>query len=95
MGTIVGGRYRLKTLHPGRSIQPPSAISRSSINIALPGNQVICSTGWFRSSQVDADIRTGRPFLFTPTWIFGRRAFTLGAAHICPVGVKMYECIGM
>ena len=71
-------------MQPGRSIQPPSEISRSSITVGSPGAQVICSTARFRSSHADAGIglpsspRTG-----------GMRALTLAAGHISPVGMKM------
>ena len=52
LGTMVGGRYRLKIVQPGRSIQPPSEISRSLISIGSPGAQVICSTAALASSHV-------------------------------------------
>ena len=75
----------MKQRTPGRSIQPPSAISRSSMITGRPGAQVICSTGRFWSSQVLALISSS----VVPTLIGGMRALTLLAGHSSRVGTKM------
>ena len=81
---MVGGRYRLKTVQPGRSIQPPSEISLSSISIGLPGAQVICSTAALASSHLAGEI--GLP---SGPMTGGRRALTLPAGHSSRDGAKM------
>jgi hypothetical protein len=79
-----------------RSIQPPSTTSRSLIRIGKPGHQVICSTGWFLSSQVLGAIVMGLPLLsrfgcplFVSTGTRSRRAFTDDAGQGSRQGVKM------
>ena len=74
---------------PFRSIHPPSEISRFLINIGLPGAQVICSTGLFRSSHALADIGF---FIFCLWERSGFRAFMLACWPHLP---RRREDIGM
>ena len=87
---------------PGRSIQPPSAISLPSIASGSPGAHVICSTGRYLSSQTLGLRRLGFPFAsmtgvpsFFSIGTDGRRVLTLVAGHISRVGTKIYEWLGM
>jgi hypothetical protein len=73
----------LKTVWLLRAIQPPSEVILPVMIAGSPGAQVICSTGLFLSSQVDASTS------FFPSMIGGMRAFTLLAGHKSPVGAKM------
>jgi hypothetical protein len=78
--------YKLRTVAPGLSIQPPSATTRSSISIGDPGAQIICSTGLFWSSQVLALIFISSPSASTPTTIGKMRALTLDPGQCSRVG---------
>jgi hypothetical protein len=64
-------------------------MSRSLISVGSPGDHVVCSTGWFWSSQSVASISTGPPSSSTLTRTDGMRASTLAPGHIWPVGMKM------
>jgi hypothetical protein len=80
----MGGRYKLKILTPLRGIQPPSAISLSSIKVGSPGDQVICSTARLMLSHADAVV-----FFPSEPITGGTREFTLAAGHSSRDGMKM------
>ena len=91
----VGGRYRLSTVTPFCSIQPPSLISLSRMNCGSPGAQVICSTGACLASQALARIvfcspvfslSTGWPSL-SNSGTGGSRALTRAAGQKSPAGM--------